>query len=59
MYFVLDAYTKSEIIRKTNSLNERFNAFVEKYIGDGVGAMIIALVFIVLAIIVVKHFAKK
>jgi len=50
---------KSELSKKLDLINEKFNAFVNKYIGDGVGAMVIVLAIIIIAIIAVRGFSKK
>ncbi len=59
MFYILDGYTKTEIIKKTSSINDKFNAWVDKYIGDGVFAMVLILIFIVVAIVIITRLAKK
>lgn len=56
---LINILLKSEISKKLDSINDRFNAFVNKYIGDGLGAMLIILALIIVSIIVVRNFAKK
>lgn len=56
---LINILLKSEISKKLDSINDRFNAFVNKYIGDGLGAMVIILALIIVSIIVVRNFAKK
>ena len=54
-----DFLSKYEISRKIDSLNDKFNSLVDKYIGNGIGASIIVLLFVIIAAVIVGKFSKK
>jgi len=56
---IINILMKSELSRKIDLVNEKFNSLVNKYIGDGVGAMVVVLLLVIIAIIIVRNFAKK
>ena len=56
---IVEFLLKSELEKKLDRINENFNAWVDKYIGDGLTAMLIVLGLIVLAIIVIKKVANR
>lgn len=56
---IIDFLLKSEFEKKIDTINENFNAFVNKYIGDGLGAMFVVLILIVLVIVVIRRSANR
>lgn len=58
-YPILNILLSSELSKKIDKINQTFSSFVDKYIGDGLGASVIVLVFVILAVLLVGKFAKK
>ena len=59
LILLADFLSKYEISRKIDSLNDKFNSLVDKYIGNGIGASIIVLLFVIIAAVIVGKFSKK
>lgn len=58
-YQTFNILLSSELSKKIDKINQTFSSFVDKYIGDGLGATVIVLVFVILAVLLVGNFAKK
>lgn len=58
-YQIFNIILSSGLSKKLDKINQTFSSFVDKYIGDGFGASIIVLVFVILAVLLVGKFAKK
>ena len=56
---IVEFLLKSEFEKKLDKINETFNSLVSKYIGDGVGAMLVVLALIIVSVIVIKKVANK
>ena len=57
LILLADFLSKYEISRKIDSLNDKFNSLVDKYIGNGIGASIIVLLFVIIAAVIVGKFS--
>ena len=56
---IIEFLLKSEFEKKVDKINEGFNSFVNKQIGDGVGAMLIVIILIVVSILIINKVANK
>ena len=59
LILLADFLSKYEISRKIDSLNDKFNSLVDKYIGNGIGSSFIVLLFVIIAAVIVGKFSKK
>lgn len=58
-YLISNIILSSQLSKKIDKINQAFSSFVDKYIGDGLGASVIVLLFVILAVLLVGKFAKK
>ncbi len=56
---IIDFLLKSQFEKKLDKINENFNALVNKYIGDGIGAMLIVIILVVLVIVIIRRSANR
>lgn len=56
---IVELLLKSELEKKLDKINENFNVWVDKYIGDGLTAMLIVLGLIVVSIIIIRKVANR
>lgn len=56
---IVEFLLKSEFEKKIDKINETFNTWANKYIGDGVTAMFIVIGLIVLSILIIRKVANR
>lgn len=56
---IIDFLLKSQFEKKLDQINENFNALVNKYIGDGIGAMLIVIILVILVIVIIRRSANR
>ena len=56
---IVEFLLKSEFEKKIDKINETFNTWTNKYIGDGVTAMFIVIGLIVLSILIIRKVANR
>ena len=56
---IAELLLKSELEKKLDKINENFNVWADKYIGDGLTAMLIVLGLIVVSIIIIRKVANR